>query len=150
LSKTVSRLSGAEKSKIRPHDLPASATWEGVNVYRWYLRQATVEFGVLLQHTLSSGVERAVWLGEKVVDAESCHLFNGQALALAQLFQPPHFFILEGYRERCHNRLLCVGDAALCDGVSVGERTREGKPLKPTLRHIDEHGNVCQTTGRCG
>jgi hypothetical protein len=38
-------------------------------------------------------VERIVWLANEVVDAEAHHLLDGQALAFAQRFEPPHFFI---------------------------------------------------------
>ena len=50
-------------------------------------------------------MEGIVWLANEVVDTEADHLLDGQALALAERFQPPHFFIREGYRERCHRRL---------------------------------------------
>jgi hypothetical protein len=38
-------------------------------------------------------VERVIRLANEVVDAEAHHLLDGQALAHAQRFQPPHFFI---------------------------------------------------------
>ena len=56
-------------------------------------RETAIEFGVLLHDTPRSGAEGFVRLSGEVVDAEANRLFDGQALALAQLFQPTHFFI---------------------------------------------------------
>jgi hypothetical protein len=38
-------------------------------------------------------MERVIRLANEVVNAKAHHLLNGQPLALAERFQPPHFFI---------------------------------------------------------
>ena len=40
-----------------------------------------------------AGTECVIRLANEVVDAQAYHLLDGQALALAQRFQPPNFFI---------------------------------------------------------
>ena len=56
----------------------------------WWVK-TPVEIGVLLHHTLGSGVERVIRLANEVENTEVHHLLDSQALALTQHFQPLHF-----------------------------------------------------------
>lgn len=69
-------------------------------------------------------MEGFVGLTDEVADAEACHLFNGQALELAQLFQSAHFFIGEGYGYRSHDTRLLSGAWEPNASFNIVERPR--------------------------